>query len=102
MNISNTQLVLCVVIILVLLFIFSGCKSNEGFYDQARESHSTPFIADTCGGDENCQIMDDRYPSGYHKSMPLSDRDASSTEPRRYRHADGGCPECTTGPSFFT
>lgn len=102
MELSNSQILLLGVLVIILFFVIGGCgKKNEGFYDQLRDQVSDPYIADDCGGCTGCQRYNLCTSSGYAKSMPLNARGKPCPKKSYDILLETSCPECTTQPGRF-
>ena len=108
MELLNSQNLLLIILVIILLFVFGGCglrcnnRSKERFYDQLRDQVSDPFFADDCGGCQGCQRYNMCNSSGYAKSMPLNDRGKPCPKKAYDTLLSTTCPECTTQPGRFT
>lgn len=106
MELTNSQILLLIVLVVALLFILGGCglqcnSKNEGFYDQLRDQVSDPYIADDCGGCTGCQRYNICSPSGFSKSMPLTARGKPCPKKSYDPLLDTTCPECSTQVGRF-
>ena len=106
MELSNSQILLLVILVVALIFILGGCGlrcngKNEGFYDQLRDNVSDPYFADACGGCTGCQRYNLCTRSGYAKSMPLDARGKPCPKQSYDILTDTTCPQCTTQVGRF-